>query len=344
MLNGKIILVTGGLGYIGSHTIVELLNNKAEVICVDNLSRSEIGVLSSIRNLANRDFNYHNIDVTDLSGLIKCLSDYKKIDGVIHFAAYKSVEESVGNPVLYYDNNVRSLMNITKIADQFRANLVFSSSCTVYGDCNEIPIREETKTGTPKSPYGNTKKICEEILKDFSSVFKGNITVLRYFNPVGAHPSGKLGENRIGMPQNLLPYITQVANGKRQKLVIFGNDYATHDGTCIRDFIHVCDVAEAHLSALNLMFREPKSPYSIYNVGRGEGTSVLQLIRRFVELTKIDVKFTIGKRREGDIVESWAVCDKANQELNWKARFSLDDIILTAWEWEKNMELKRLNI
>jgi UDP-glucose 4-epimerase len=343
MLNGKKILVTGGLGYIGSHTIIELLNNNAEVICVDNLSRSKIEVLHSIKNLANRELKYHNIDVADQSGLINCLSCYKRIDGIIHFAAYKSVEESVRNPVMYYENNIKSLINIIKIANQHQAKLVFSSSCTVYGDCGEIPISEETKVGIPKSPYGNTKKICEEILKDFSSIYRSSITILRYFNPVGAHPSGKLGENPIGIPQNLLPYITQTAIGKRQKLVVFGNDYETYDGTCVRDFIHVCDVAEAHLAALNVMFQKTKSSFSVYNIGRGEGTSVLQLIQRFNELTKIDVKFTIGKRRQGDIVESWAICDRAKKELNWTARFSLDDIILTAWEWEKNIVEKSNN-
>jgi len=338
----KNILVTGGLGYIGSHTIIELLQEGYSVICLDNLQNSNIDIVKKIEDITNKSFEFYNVNVCDINEINKCLGKNKSIDGIIHFAAYKSVSESIQFPIKYYENNIMSLLNIIKIADKFKSNIVFSSSCTVYGESLNFPLTEDDETEIPKSPYGNTKKICEEILFDFSKSEKINITSLRYFNPVGAHFSGKIGETPSVNPQNLIPYLMETAIGLRDQLVIFGNDYDTFDGTCIRDFIHVSDVATAHIAALKYMDNcFDKKMYNVFNIGRGVGVSIKQVVDRFIALTGVNLNYCYGNRRSGDIIESWASCEKAEIHLGWKANYSLDDIINSAWIWQKNILLKR---
>jgi len=335
-MSNKTILVTGGLGYIGSHTIVELLNSEYNVICIDSLINSKKEVQKSINEITNKKFNFHKVDTCNYNDLLDSLSKYSKIDGIIHFAAFKSVNESVRNPLKYYENNILSLLNILKVAMRYNSNLVFSSSCTVYGESKIMPITEANKIASPESPYGNTKIICEEILMDYSKIANIKITSLRYFNPVGAHMSGCLGELPVGIPENLIPLLTQTAIGERDKLIIFGNDYDTHDGTCIRDFIHVSDVALAHISAFNYM-KSNHEFYSVFNIGTGYGTSVGEFVSKFIEITGVDLNFEYGQRRKGDIIESWASCAKAEKELNWKSKFSIEDIIISAWNWQKKI-------
>jgi UDP-glucose 4-epimerase len=338
----KNILVTGGLGYVGSHTIIELLQEGYRVICLDNLQNSNIDVVKKIEDITNKSFEFYNVNVCDINEINKCLGKNKSIDGIIHFAANKSVSESIQFPIKYYENNIMSLLNIIKIADKFKSNIVFSSSCTVYGESLNFPLTEDDETAIPKSPYGNTKKICEEILFDFSKSEKINITSLRYFNPVGAHFSGKIGEAPTVNPQNLIPYLMETAIGLRDQLVIFGNDYDTFDGTCIRDFIHVSDVATAHIAALKYMDNcFAKKIYNVFNIGRGVGVSIKQVVDRFIDLTGVNLNYCYGNRRSGDIIESWAACEKAEIHLGWKAKYSLDDIINSAWIWQKNILLKR---
>ena len=338
----KNILVTGGLGYVGSHTIIEKLQEGYRVICLDNLQNSNIDVVKKIEDITNKSFEFYNVNVCDINEINKCLGKNKSIDGIIHFAANKSVSESIQFPIKYYENNIMSLLNIIKIADKFKSNIVFSSSCTVYGESLNFPLTEDDETAIPKSPYGNTKKICEEILFDFSKSEKINITSLRYFNPVGAHFSGKIGEAPTVNPQNLIPYLMETAIGLRDQLVIFGNDYDTFDGTCIRDFIHVSDVATAHIAALKYMDNcFAKKIYNVFNIGRGVGVSIKQVVDRFIDLTGVNLNYCYGNRRSGDIIESWAACEKAEIHLGWKAKYSLDDIINSAWIWQKNILLKR---
>jgi UDP-glucose 4-epimerase len=327
------ILVTGGLGYIGSHTIVELLNQNYDVICIDNLSNSSLKVKDCIEKITNKTFDFFEIDINDSAALSSALSTYSKIDGIIHFAAFKAVGESVHDPLSYYKNNLNSLINVLECTNIFSSNFVFSSSCTVYGEPKTLPITENATISIPTSPYGNTKKVGEEILKDFSKTTKRQIVSLRYFNPVGAHSSGLIGESPSNIPQNLFPYLMQTATGKRDKLIIHGNDYDTTDGTCIRDYIHVTDLAKAHIRAVEFMIASP-SGYSVFNIGTGNGISVLQVVNRFIELTGVNLKFEFGPRRDGDIVKIWACPDLAINKLNWKSNLDLDEMILSAWLWE----------
>lgn len=329
------VLVTGGLGYIGSHTIVELLNKNIEVVCVDNLSNSQFEIKNRIQEISNKNFIFYNIDVVDYLQLEKIFLEENNIEAIIHFAAFKSVSDSLQQSLKYYNNNLIGLLNIVKLADKFRANIVFSSSCTVYGEPVKLPIDEESKIAIPTSPYGNTKKMCEEILQDFSNNSTVKVVSLRYFNPVGAHESGKIGELPLDVPQNLFPYVTQTAIGLREELTIYGNDYDTPDGTCIRDYIHVVDLANAHIKAIDYM-KSMKPNYDVFNIGTGKGITVLQVINDFQRITKVKLNYKFGPRRAGDIVKIWADNKKALELLKWEPKFELEDMIYTSWNWQKS--------
>lgn len=334
----KKILVTGGLGYIGSHTVVSLIENNYEVEIVDNLSNSNIWILDRIEQITNIRPVFHNIDVNDELNLTK-IFEKNSFDGIIHFAAFKAVGESVNKPLEYYYNNISGLLSLLRVQTRFKTqNLVFSSSCTVYGEPNRLPVDESFPTQKAESPYGNTKKIGEEILKDVSHANNLNVISLRYFNPVGAHKSSLLGELPIGKPNNLMPMLTQTAAGIREKIVVFGNDYNTHDGTCLRDYIHVVDLADAHVAAINrLIGGEIKSNYEVFNVGTGNGISVLELIQTFEKVNGLKLNYEIGNRREGDVEKIYANCDLANNELKWVAKKNIEDMVKSAWEWQKSL-------
>lgn len=330
------ILVTGGLGYIGSHTVVALLQNNYKVVIADDLSNSSIDVLKGITAITGECPAFEQVDLKDAVKVQTLFKTYPSINGVLHFAASKAVGESVTNPLKYYQNNLSVLMNLlTQISSPL--NFVFSSSCTVYGQVDILPIKEDTPTQRPESPYGNTKKVCEEILEDFSNASGLIKTIsLRYFNPIGAHLSNLIGENPEGVPQNLVPYITQSAIGRVPELTVHGTDYPTHDGTCIRDYIHVEDLANAHVAALKYLENEEKQEkFEIFNLGTGQGSSVLEVIQSFIRVTGIFLNYSIGPRRAGDIIAAYANIDKAIKNLKWRPKFTLDDAIKSAWEWEK---------
>lgn len=330
------ILVTGGLGYIGSHTVVALLQNDYKVVIADDLSNSSLDVLAGITAITGEQPAFEQIDLKDPLKVETLYKAYPSINGVLHFAASKAVGESVLNPLKYYRNNLTVLMNLlTQINSPL--NFVFSSSCTVYGQADLLPITERTSTQRPESPYGNTKKICEEILEDFSKTNDFIKTIsLRYFNPIGAHLSNLIGENPKGVPQNLVPYITQSAIGRVPQLTVHGTDYPTHDGTCIRDYIHVVDLANAHVAALKYLENgQQKKEFDVFNLGTGRGSSVLEVIRSFNRVTGISLDYTLGPRRVGDIIAAYASIDKAIKYLKWNPEYSLDDAVLSAWEWEK---------
>ena len=319
---GKIV-VTGGLGYIGSHTVVELLSKSYDVIIVDNLSNSTQDVKKGIEEITGKSVELKILELADQKEVFRFFSDNPDIDGIIHFAAYKAVGESVQNPLMYYENNLYSLINLLKACEKFcvKTNFIFSSSCTVYGQADQLPIDEKSPLKPAESPYGNTKQICEEILQDISiSSDNFNIVSLRYFNPIGAHPSIQIGELPLGKPQNLVPFITQTAAGVLKKLTVFGNDYNTSDGTCIRDYIDVVDLAKAHVAALELLENEnhPKK-YEVFNLGTGKGTSVLEVIKTFEEVSKMKLNYMIGERRSGDVESIYASTKKANKILHWVA-------------------------
>lgn len=335
------ILVTGGLGFIGSHTVVELLNNNYDVIIIDNLSNASSDVIQGIQNITGKTPQLKVLDLIDQSSVYDFFTTNKNITGIIHFAAFKAVGESVQFPLKYYENNLYSLINILKVIHQLnlKANFIFSSSCTVYGQADVMPIDENTTTPPAESPYGNTKQICEEIMKDFThSNDNINIISLRYFNPIGAHPSTEIGELPLGKPQNLVPFITQTAAGLLKQLTVFGSDYNTIDGTCIRDYIDVVDLAQAHVAALQKLEGgiTPKK-YDVFNLGTGNGTSVLEVINTFEKTTGIQLNYTIGERRPGDVEAVYAKTDKANRYLDWRATTSLSDSLLNAWKWEKKI-------
>lgn len=336
------ILVTGGLGFIGSHTVVALQEKGFEVVIIDNLSNSSIDVLAGITRITQKNPVYENIDLREKDKVKEFFEKHTDIAGVIHFAASKAVGESVLNPLLYYENNISSLVYLLQELNQKQqANFIFSSSCTVYGQADELPISENAPVKKAESPYGNTKQIGEEIIADTckaASHFKA--IALRYFNPIGAHPSADIGELPIGTPQNLVPFITQTAIGKREELSVFGDDYPTPDGTCIRDYIHVMDLARAHVVALErLLENKEKSSYEVFNLGTGKGNSVLEVIQSFERVTGEKLPYKIVGRREGDITAAYADTKKANEELHWKAELSLDDALKSAWDWQK--EVKR---
>jgi UDP-glucose 4-epimerase len=332
------ILVTGGAGYIGAHTVVELAQSGYEPVIVDNLSRSDRTLLDGIEKILNQRPKFYEGDCGDESFLKKVFQIEKDIQGAMHFAAYKSVGESVQKPEIYYSNNLNSLVALTNIMREFKIkDLIFSSSCTVYGQPDHIPVDENAPMKRAESPYGATKQMCERILED---VYPHGLRVvsLRYFNPIGAHPSTLLGELPIGVPNNLVPFITQTAIGKREKLTIFGNDYNTPDGTCVRDYIHVVDLAQAHIRALELLSRADSKPvYKVFNLGTGVGASVLELVNKFQEATGVKLNYVIGPRRPGDVEKTYADPTKAFSELQWKPKYSIEDGLLHAWRWEEKL-------
>ena len=334
------ILVTGGLGYIGSHTSVLLLEKGYDIVVVDDLSNSNIEVLDNIFKITSKKPAFEKIDLKDKKAVSKLFQDYT-FDGIIHFAAHKSVNESVNYPEKYFSNNVGSLENIIaeiKLLEN-PVNFIFSSSCTVYGQADSMPINESFPLKKAESPYGESKKICEEILKKINNTnqsFK-NIT-LRYFNPIGAHPTGLIGELPIGNPENLVPYMTQTAIGKRDFLSVFGDNYKTKDGTCIRDYINIMDLAEVHIACLEkLIAVEDENFFKIYNVGTGKGTSVFELINLFENVNDIKLNYKIGDRRKGDVISAYADTTKIKEELSWSTKYSLENALKSAWNWELNL-------
>jgi len=336
----KQILVTGGTGYIGSHTVVELQNEGFEVVIIDDLSNSSIDVLDAIEKITGKRPGFEQFNLTDRGKTDAFFEKYKDIEAIIHFAAYKAVGESVQKPLEYYRNNLVSLMNLLENMKKYQVpNMVFSSSCTVYGQPDKLPVTESTPRKSAESPYGNTKAISEDIMRDFSTVNDGvNCIALRYFNPIGAHPSALIGELPVGVPNNLVPFITQTAAGLRDELKIFGEDYATEDGTAIRDYINVVDLAKAHVVAINRLLEDKnKASYEFFNVGTGNGYSVMQLVKSFIDVNGVDLPYQIVDRRAGDIEKIWADTTFANEELGWKAEKTLDETLKSAWEWEKKV-------
>lgn len=334
----SLVLVTGGTGYIGSHTAVELINAGYDVVIVDNLSNSKIQVLDGIEKITGVRPHFENFDLCDASLLEEFLTKYPQINSTIHFAAFKAVGESVDHPVKYYKNNLLSLLNLLQgMSGHQIPNLVFSSSCTVYGQPDTLPVTEDSPIKAALSPYGNTKQISEEIIRDTVEVNSNLHAIsLRYFNPIGAHPSAEIGELPLGIPDNLVPFITQTAIGIRDHLRVFGNDYNTPDGSCIRDYLHVVDLARAHVVAISrLLNQENKMNYEIFNVGTGKGVSVLEMIASFEKVSGLKFKHRIGERRPGDIEQVWADTRLANKTLGWKAEYSIDEAMLSAWNWEK---------
>ena len=334
----KKILITGGAGYIGSHTAVELWNAGMEPIILDDLSNSDAKVLDRLEEITGKRFTFFKGDCNDKS-MLKAIAKEHQIDGVIHFAAFKAVGESTAQPLKYYRNNVGSLIVVLDfMQEKGIKDLVFSSSCTVYGQPEVLPVTESTPRQEAESPYGNTKKICEDILVDYVKSKPGiRVISLRYFNPVGAHPSAKIGELPIGVPANLVPYITQVAAGIREKLTVFGDDYDTPDGSCVRDYIHVVDLADAHVKALGFLKEQETNFYDVFNVGTGNGNTVLEVIHAFEKVSGVKLNYQIGPRRPGDVVKTWADTTKINQVLGWKAKYSLEDSMRDSWNWQKGL-------
>lgn len=333
------VLVTGGAGYIGAHTLVELVASGFEPIVADDLSRSSMRLVTGVEKIVGRKLVFYKIDCSDRSQLTKVFEQHPDISSVIHFAAFKSVNESIEKPLLYYQNNLGSLISLLQVMEEFSVDkLVFSSSCTVYGQPDQIPVKEDAPFKRPESPYGATKQMGERILQDHVNGRKKlRVVSLRYFNPIGAHPSGLIGELPIGIPSNLVPYITQVAIGKREKLTVFGNDYNTPDGSCLRDFIHVVDLAVAHVAAMNAIEHLPH-PFEGINLGCGVPCSVLELISTFTKVTGSALKFEIGPRRPGDIEKVFADPSRSFQLLNWKTKRSTADALRDAWNWEKKLD------
>ncbi len=336
----KKVLVTGGTGYIGSHTVVELQNAGFDVIIVDDLSNSNAEVVDAIEKITNIRPVFEKINLADKPLTDDFFNRHKDINSIIHFAAHKAVGESVQQPLKYYSNNINSLVNIlSNMSEHNIPNLVFSSSCTVYGQPDQLPVTEKTPRKPAESPYGNTKAICEDIIRDFCAIKKDIKGIaLRYFNPIGAHPSGLIGELPIGVPNNLVPFITQTAAGLRKELSIFGDDYNTPDGTAIRDYINVVDLAQAHVVAINrLINNKEKNNYEFFNVGTGNGLSVMELVQSFMKVTGVYLPYKITERRTGDIEKIWADTSFANAELGWEAEKNIDETLLSAWVWEKNV-------
>ncbi|MDN3666147.1 UDP-glucose 4-epimerase GalE [Algibacter miyuki] len=337
------ILVTGGLGFIGSHTVVELQNEGYEVVIIDDLSNSSEKVLDGITAITGKTPIFEKLDLKEKSKVEAFFAKHSDVKGVIHFAASKAVGESVKEPLLYYENNISTLVYILKELRKLpSAGFIFSSSCTVYGQADELPITENAPVKQAESPYGNTKQIGEEIIQDTCKVTPSlKAIALRYFNPVGAHESVEIGELPIGVPQNLVPFITQTAMGLRKELSVFGEDYPTPDGTCIRDYIHVVDLAKAHVIALKrLLGNKNKANYETFNLGTGKGSSVLEVVKSFEKVSGEKLNYKIVGRREGDIISAYADTNKANDELGWKTELSLDDAMSSAWKWEQKVRSK----
>ncbi|GHU55371.1 UDP-glucose 4-epimerase [Bacteroidia bacterium] len=336
----KKILVTGGTGYIGSHTVVELQAAGYEVVIVDNLSNSNENVLDGIENISGIRPVFEKLDCNDKEGLYTLFQTYQGIQGIIHFAASKAVGESVHKPLLYYRNNIVTLLNLLDLMPEFQVKgIVFSSSCTVYGQPDILPVTEDAPVKPALSPYGNTKQINEEIIRD--AIYAGlpfKSIILRYFNPIGAHPSAEIGELPNGVPQNLVPFVTQTAIGIRKELSVFGDDYDTSDGSCIRDYINVVDLAKAHVIAMDRMLEDKSDEkLEVFNLGTGRGVSVLELINAFEKGTGVKVPYKIVGRREGDIEKVWANPEHANKVLGWTARETVEDTVVTAWNWQKKL-------
>lgn len=336
------VLVTGGLGFIGSHTVVELQNEGFEVVIIDNLSNSSEEVLKGIVAITGKTPLFEKLDLREKAVVQNFFKKYDDVTGVIHFAASKAVGESVENPLLYYENNISSLVYLLQELQQKpEASFIFSSSCTVYGQAENMPITEDAPVQQPMSPYGNTKKIGEEIIRDTAKATNINAILLRYFNPVGAHPSTEIGELPIGVPQNLVPFITQTGIGLRKELSVYGDDYPTADGTCVRDYIHVVDLAKAHVVALQrLLNKKNLAKVETFNLGTGKGSSVLEVITSFEKVSDKKLPYKIVARREGDITEAYANTTKANDVLGWKAQSTLDEAMKSAWEWEQKIRSK----
>lgn len=335
----KKILITGGAGYIGSHTAVELLKAGMEPIILDDLSNSDAKVLDRLEEITGKRLTFYKGDCNDKS-MLESIAKEHKLEGVIHFAAFKAVGESTALPLKYYRNNVGSLLVLLELMEeQGIKDLVFSSSCTVYGQPEVLPVTESTPRQDAESPYGNTKKICEDILVDFVKSKPGiRVVALRYFNPVGAHPSAKIGELPLGVPANLVPFITQTAAGIREKLTVFGDDYDTSDGSCVRDYIHVVDLADAHVKTLSYLQNQEDHFYDVFNVGTGNGNTVLEVINAFEKVNGVKLNYVIGPRRAGDVIKTWADTTKINQVLGWHAKFSLEDSMRDSWNWQKSLK------
>ena len=334
------ILVTGGCGYIGSHTIVDLIENGYEVISVDNNSRSNPSILNGVEQITGKKIKNYKVDLCNYDDTFAIFQENDDITGIIHFAAYKAVGESVENPLLYFENNLVSLINLLKCVQEFQTPyFVFSSSCTVYGTPDEIPVTETTPTKPAESPYGYTKQMSEQIIGEFVKSSGTNCILLRYFNPAGAHPSIIIGEMPIGKPQNLVPAITQTAIGRIEKMYVHGNDYPTRDGSCLRDFIHICDLANAHTLALKFLEEERnKNLCEVFNLGSGNGVTVLEAINAFEKVSSVKLNYEIGPRRPGDVVAIYANNELAKNILDWQPKFSIDDMMDTAWKWELRLK------
>ena len=343
--NKSTILVTGGAGYIGSHTIIELLQQTDyNIVSIDNFSNSSADTFDRIEAITRKQVVNLNVDICNLEALELAVSKVKNPIGIIHFAAYKSVPQSVADPLMYYHNNLGSLINILKLCKQLQIpNFIFSSSCSVYGNVEELPVTESTPFAPAESPYAQTKQMGEDIVKNFTtseSSFKS--VLLRYFNPVGAHPTGLNGEYPRSKPDNLVPYITQTAAGIFSKLTVFGGDYDTRDGSCIRDYIHVSDIADAHVKALNyLIDDQQKQATSVFNLGTGNGVSVLEAILSFEKMTQQKLNYEVGGRRAGDVISIYANNDLVKKELNWNPKYNLDEMMLSAWKWQLNLGLNK---
>lgn len=333
------ILVTGGCGYIGSHTLVDLVENGFEVISVDNNSRSNPHILDGVERITGRKIKNYKVDLCNFDDTYAIFQENEDIIGIIHFAAYKSVSESVAHPIMYFENNLNSLLNLLKCVQEFKVPyFVFSSSCTVYGNPDVIPVTENTPPKPAESPYGYTKQMGEQIISEFAKVNPTQCILLRYFNPVGAHPSIEIGELPIGRPANLVPAITQTAIGKLPQMQVWGADYDTRDGSCLRDYIHVSDIAHAHtLSLQYLIDGRTMQPYEVFNLGSGNGVTVLEAIEAFEKVSGQKLNYVIGPRRPGDVIAIYANNEHAVNELGWEIKYNLDDMMNTAWKWEQRV-------
>lgn len=336
------VLVTGGCGYIGSHTIVDLINNGFEVISIDNNSRSTTQLLDGVKEITGKAIKNYKVDLCDYEDTYAVFSENRDMVGVIHFAAYKTVPESVEKPLLYFHNNLDSLINVLRCVQEFDVpNFVFSSSCSVYGNAKDLPVVESTPLGEAQSPYARTKQMGEQIIEDYARAHATNNVLLRYFNPVGAHPSTNIGELPLGKPDNLVPVITQTAIGKIPKMVVYGSDYPTRDGSCIRDYIHVMDIANAHTRALQyLIAGKNTSNLEVFNLGTGNGVTVLEAIHAFEKVSGVKLNYELGPHRPGDVIAIYANNSYAKEKLDWNTQYGIDDMMRTAWEWELKLDNK----
>lgn len=337
----KKILVTGGCGYIGSHTIVDLIENGYSVISVDNNSRSNPRILEGVEKITGQKIKNYKVDLCNFDDTFAIFQENADIEGIIHFAAYKAVGESVEQPLMYFENNLVSLINLLKCVQEFKiSHFVFSSSCTVYGNPDEIPVTEQSPTKPAESPYGYTKQMGEQIINEFAKNSAAKCILLRYFNPAGAHPSILIGELPVGRPANLVPAITQTAAGRIPELQVYGNDYPTRDGSCIRDFIHVCDIAHAHTLGLEfLAAHENRHQAYVFNLGSGNGVTVLEAIHAFERVSGVKLNYVIAPRRPGDVIAIYANNDLAKSQLGWIPKYTLDDMMTTAWKWEQKLKV-----